>query len=402
MNDNNIDSEVQEKFGTRAVKNYPIRGPVNALTTPIYASSTYKLDSTEQGAHLSLTAAEDGWLYSRWGNPTTDVAQRIIASLENAYGTLVLSSGMSAITTAMLALLNAGDHIIMPKFLYGGTYEFLDTFGKKLGYEVTFVDSSNIKNYADAIRDNTRLVYAETPSNPAIRITDLTALAKLAKEHNLISMVDSTFASPYNQRPIDFGIDIVLHSATKYLGGHSDIIAGCIATSTKELLKKCHKALKLFGGVQSPFESYLLIRGLKTLEVRMVKHNENAIRIAQFLENHPKIAKVNYPGLPSHPDYELAKKQLSNGFGGMLSFEIKGGVEAGRAFVENLKIINLAVSLGGVESLIEHAASITHSMVPKEERESAGITDGLIRLSVGIEDINDLIKDLDQALALVP
>ncbi|MFW9856452.1 MAG: trans-sulfuration enzyme family protein [Candidatus Thorarchaeota archaeon] len=389
-----------EGLGTTVVKRYPIRGPINSVTPPIIASSTFLLDSVDHGAHLSRERIYDGsgWFYSRWGNPTTDIAARIMNSLEYAYGTLITSSGMAAISTVFVSLLEAGDHIIVPYSLYGGTHEFLTTIGKRMGFETTFIQGRDTKEYKDAIQENTRVIYAETPANPTMKLTNLEQVARIARDTGSISVVDSTFASPVNQQPIKLGMDIVVHSATKYLGGHADILAGTISVNSKSLFERCYHSLKLLGGNLSPFDAFLLIRGIKTLEVRIRRHNENAMRIAQFLEHHPKIARVFYPGLRSHPDYELATQQMVGGYGGMLSFEVKGGIVKGRTVVESLRVCSLAVSLGGVETLVEHPATMTHSMVPRTQRERAGITDGLIRLSVGIENVDDLISDLDQAL----
>ncbi len=392
----NIEIRENEKPGTTLAKYYAIKGDVNPVTIPIIASSTYILNSVDHGGKLT-TFEEEGWLYSRWGNPTTEVASRIITQMEQAHSTIVTSSGMAAVTTALITLLKPGDHIVAPNSVYGGTNEFLNTIGKQLGFETTFIDASHSSNYLDAIQENTKILYSETPANPSMRITDLEELGKIAQKANCISMTDSTFASPINQNPLTFGINIVLHSATKYLGGHSDLIAGTISVDSEDLYEKCYHTYRLLGGTLSAFDSYLLIRGLKTLDVRMKQHNKNALNIARHLENHPSVAQVHYPGIISHPHHELAKRQMK-GYGGMLSFEVKGGIEAGRKMVESLKLINLAVSLGGVESLIEHPATMTHSMVPKETREKAGITDGLIRFSVGIEDVDDLIKDINQAL----
>jgi methionine-gamma-lyase len=393
----------KEGLGTTVVKHYPVRGPVNSVTPPIIASATFLLDSVDHGAHLSRERIYDGsgWFYSRWGNPTTDIAARIMTTLEHAYGTLITSSGMAAISTVFVSLLKAGDHIIVPYSLYGGTHEFLTTIGKRLGFETTFIEGRALDEYKDAIQDNTRVLYAETPANPTMNVTNLTQIAQIAKNAGCISVVDSTFASPVNQQPIKLGMDIVVHSATKYLGGHADILAGTISVNSETLYEECYHSLKLFGGNLSPFDAFLLIRGIKTLNVRIQRHNENALKIAKFLEQHPKIERVFYPGLSSHPDHELAKQQMVGGFGGMLSFEVKGGIQVGRTVVETLRVGSLAVSLGGVESLVEHPATMTHSMVPRIQREKAGVTDGLIRLSVGIEDAKDLISDLDQALDVV-
>ena len=393
--------ESKKSFATKAVSHHEPKVNVRPLVTPIYATSTFLLDSAEEGAKLSdsnQSVLQAGWLYSRWNNPTVEICERTIASLEGGFGALLAGSGMSAIIIALFATLSSGDHMVLPQAVYGGTHEYLSTYAKKLGIEVSFVDATNPMSYERAIRPNTKVFYTESPTNPTLRLTDIGAVAKLAKKQQLVTITDSTFGSPWNQNPISLGADIIVHSATKYLGGHSDIIAGTLITATFELYKACWNARRLLGNVLSPFDSFLLQRGIKTLDVRMQRHNENAMKIAKFLEQHPKVSRVFYPGLESHPDHELAKRQMKRGFGGMLSFELKNGLNAGIKLVETVKVINLAVSLGGAESLIEHPASMTHTMIPKIEREKAGITDGLIRFSVGIEDADDLIADLTQAL----
>jgi len=397
-----MSGSTEEEFSTLACKRYPIRGAVHPVATPIYASSTFVIDNAAHGAALMVNGDLKGaspYFYSRWGNPTNDVAEQAITSLEGGHASFVLASGMAAVSTALVAFLKAGAHVIAPECVYSGTHEFLKGTLHDFGVEVTFVNSANIKNYEAAIKPNTQVLYGETPANPSMALTDLSALADLGKTHKITTIVDSTFATPYHTRPIaDHGVDIVLHSATKYLGGHSDIIAGSITVSTEVQAKKIWYGIKLFGGICAPQVSFLLQRGIKTLDVRMQRHSINALAIAKFLEQHPKVQKVNYPGLQSHPQHELAMKQMRNGFGGMLSFEVKGGVNAGRTLIETVKVITLAVSLGGVESLIEHPASMTHTLVTQEERDNAGISDGLIRLSVGIEGETDLIRDLANAL----
>jgi methionine-gamma-lyase len=307
---------------------------------------------------------------------------------------------MSAITTALFTALKGGDHVVAPEPVYGGTHEIFTKVLPDYGVEVTFAKGTDIGEYRKAIQDNTKLLYGETPANPTMSLCDLRGLADLGREYQILTMIDSTFASPYNQRPLEMGIEVVIHSATKYLGGHSDIIAGTITSREKEFHQQSFQTLKLFGGTLSPFDSFLLARGIKTLDVRMQRHNENAMKVAQFLEDHEKVENVFYPGLESHPQHGLARSQMS-GYGGMMAFEVIGGAKAGQRVIENFEVIVLAVSLGGVESLVEHAATMTHTMVPREERLKGGITDGLIRLSVGIEDADDLIADLDQALSLI-
>ncbi|MHA2089365.1 MAG: trans-sulfuration enzyme family protein [Candidatus Kariarchaeaceae archaeon] len=390
----------ERDFETKATRTHKVRGPVHPLAVPIYASSTYELESAKHGAALSELQKVDGqspWLYSRWGNPTTDVTARAITHLENGYASFVTSSGMAAISTALFSALKGGDHIVAPNPVYGGTHELFQKILPQYGVEVTMVDGTSIGEYQEAIKDNTKVLYGETPANPTMSILDLAEFGRVAKENSVLTMVDSTFGSPYNQQPIGQGVDVVLHSATKYLGGHSDIIAGSVTSSTKEFHSRVFQTLKLFGGTLSPFDSFLLSRGIKTLAVRVEKHNQNALQVADFLENHQKIKRVYYPGLSSHPQHEIAKKQM-RGFGGMIAFEVNGGAAEGQKVIENLDVITLAVSLGGVESLIEQASTMTHTMVPREERLKSGITDGLIRFSVGLESANDLIDDLTSAL----
>jgi methionine-gamma-lyase len=390
-------------FASKVVKRKSIIGLENAISTPIVASSTFTLENATHGALLSSLqdpGNSSPWLYTRWGNPTTDATGELINSLENGYKTFVTGSGMAAISTTILAIVRAGDHVIAPEPVYGGTHEIFEKILPLYGIEVSWVDGTDPKAYQKEIKENTVLIYGETPANPTMSIIDLEELANIAKVNNILTIVDSTFASPYNQNPINLGINIVVHSATKYLGGHSDIIAGSISIDSEDLAKKVFQMLKLLGGILSPFDSYLLTRGIKTLDVRMERHNKNGMVIAKFLKNHPKIEKVYYPGLEDHPQHEIAKKQMK-GFGGMIAFEVKGGMEAGKLLIENLKLIILAVSLGGVESLIEQASTMTHTMVSREKRLESGISDGLIRLSVGLEATEDLIKDLEQALALI-
>jgi methionine-gamma-lyase len=391
---------VEEHFATKAVKRAELQGPILPVQVPIYATSTYQLVSADQGARLSeLDETAKGYLYSRWANPTNDSAAEVITRLESGYATHVTASGMAAISAALFSLLKAGDHVIAPNPVYGGTHEVFHML-QSYGVEVSWASADDVNTYIPLVKKNTKVIYGETPTNPKLWIIDLETLAKLGKQHNAITVVDSTFASPYNQNPIKIGIDVVIHSCTKYLGGHADLTAGCIVSSTKELHKGFFQTLKLFGGTLSPFDAFLLTRGIKTLDVRMERINKNALAVATFLSKHEKVASVFYPLLPSHPQYELAKRQMKGG-SGIIAFEVKGGVEAGKKVIEAVKVITLAVSLGGVESLIEHPASMTHTMVSREDRIKGGISDGLIRLSIGIEDERDLITDLNNALKLV-
>ncbi|KAF2073576.1 hypothetical protein CYY_005125 [Polysphondylium violaceum] len=389
-------------FDTLVTKKVEVRGPVSPLCTPIYQTSTFVLKDTRHGAslcsHQELKQDESPYLYSRWSNPTNDVLERLITTLEGGYSTYVTSSGMAAISTVLLSFLKAGDHVIITNNVYGGTHEFATDILSRYGVEVSWVDQNDVANYRNAIKPNTKLMYGETPANPTMVLLDLQAFGALGKERGILTVVDSTFASPYNQRPIEFGVDVVVHSATKYYGGHSDLIAGAIIVANETLDKSLAHQFRLFGGALAPNIAFLLHRGIKTLALRMERHNNNALQLARYLESHPKIKKVHYPGLESHPQHELAKKQM-RGFGGMIGMEIHGGLEAGRYLVENLKVFTLAVSLGGVESLIEQASTMTHGMLTAKDREKAGIPDGFLRLSVGCEDVNDLIQDLETTLS---
>lgn len=369
----------------------------NPINVPIFSSSTFRLSSVAHGE--AVASGEPGWIYSRWINPTVDAARQTLNSLEGGHGTLLFSSGMAAISTALFAVLKSGDHVVAPKMVYCGTFGTLKYVLKRFGVEYTFVDGSDISEYRKAVKPNTKVLYCETPCNPTNILTDLEEFAKLGKSLGIITMVDSTFASPFNQTPIKQGIDVVIHSCTKYLGGHSDITAGSLTLSSQELLYQCYELQKFFGGCLSPFDAFLLHRGLKTLHVRMERHNQNAMEIAKFLEAHPKVERVYYPGLPSHPQHDVAKKQMT-GFSGMVSFEVKGGRQEATKFVESLKMIQLAVSLGGVKSLIEVASGMTHpdKYMSSAERLEGGLGEALIRFSVGLENVEDLKKDLQQAL----
>jgi len=331
----------------------------------------------------------------------------VIARLEKADATFVFASGMSAISATLLTQLGAGSHLVCQAVVYGGTLEFLSHYAAKYGIEVTYVPCTDLEGFRRAIRPSTRLIYVETPANPNMRLIDLRQIGQLAIEarsagSNLLVAVDGTFASPVHQQPLTLpGIDISLHSATKYLGGHSDLLAGVVSTNNVNFISRMGMSYKMFGGGLPAFDCYLLLRGIKTLDVRMERHSKNAMALAVYLERHPKIAAVFYPGLETHPDHDLAKRQMSKGYGGMMSFEVKGGEAGGRCLVEHLKLIKHAVSLGGVESLICHSASTTHAMVDPAVRRAGGVTDGLVRFSVGLEYFGDIRDDLEQALLAV-
>ncbi|GAA0349426.1 methionine gamma-lyase [Morganella psychrotolerans] len=369
-----------------------------ALSTPIYQTSTFVFDSAEQGA-ARFALEEEGYIYSRLGNPTNAALEEKMRVLENGEAALVTASGISAISTTILTMCGQGDHIVASDTLYGCTYALLSHSLPKFGIEVTFVRADNPENIKAAMKPNTKMVYVETPANPTLAMIDLEAAANVAHEGGAMLVVDNTFMSPYCQRPLELGADIVVHSVTKYINGHGDVIGGVIVGPADFLVPARLVGVKdITGGVMSPFNAWLTLRGLKTLHVRMERHCSNAMKVAEYLETNPNITSVFYPGLPSHPQHELAKKQMS-GFGGMISFEIKGGIEAGRKVMNSVELCLLAVSLGDTETLIQHPASMTHSPIPAEERLKAGITDGLIRISVGLETAEDIIADLEQAIA---
>jgi len=362
-------------------------GGYGDVVVPIHLSSTF--------ARKELEKPLSDYTYSRSGNPTRDALERRLAALESARFGLAFASGMAAISAVSLALIRPGDHVVAFDDLYSGTKRlFNHILSKQFDIELSYVDARDVSNVKEAIKENTKVVWLESPTNPLMKLCDIRAISKVAKEENVKVVVDNTFMSPYFQRPLELGADIVVHSMTKYLNGHSDSIGGAVMLSDDDLYERIKFYQKAMGAILSPFDSYLVLRGIKTLAVRMERHNENALKIAEYLEDLPKVRKVYYPGLESHPQHDLAKRQMS-GFGGMLSFEIKGGLREAKTFLEGLRIFSLAVSLGGVESLIEHPATMTHASLPQEERERLGITESLIRMSVGIENIEDLIEDLD-------
>ena len=385
-------------FTTRAI--HAGQGPcplTGALSTPIYQTSTFVFADVDQGA-ARFAGEEDGYIYTRLGNPTQAAFEEKIANLEEGEAGLAFGSGMAAITGTLLALTKQGDHIVSCDTIYGCTHAFLSTILPRYGIETTFADLSNPETAEAALKPNTKVIYLETPANPTMKLVDIEAMSQLARRIGAKVVVDNTFATPYLQRPLKLGADVVVHSATKFIGGHGDVIAGA-AVGSKEFIDEVRvTTLKDIGGIISPFVAWLLLRGAKTLTLRMGRHCENALEVATFLEQHPAVERVHYPGLPSNPQYKLAQKQMQNGFGGMLSFELKDGFEAGKQLMNTLKLCSLAVSLGDIETLIQHPASMTHSPYPPEERLQAGITDGLVRMSVGIEDVADIIADLEQGL----
>ena len=385
-------------LGTTAIHAGTLKNLYGTLAMPIYQTSTFIFDSAEQGGRR-FALEEAGYIYTRLGNPTTTVLENKIAALEEGEAAVATSSGMGAISSTLWTVLKAGDHVVTDKTLYGCTFALMCHGLTRFGIEVTFVDTSNLDEVKNAMKENTRVVYLETPANPNLKIVDLEALSKLAHTNpNTLVIVDNTFATPYMQKPLKLGADIVVHSVTKYINGHGDVIAGLVITN-KELADQIRfVGLKdMTGAVLGPQDAYYIIRGMKTFEIRMERHCANAKKVVEFLNKHPKIEKVYYPGLETHPGYEIAKKQMKD-FGAMISFELKGGFEAGKTLLNNLKLCSLAVSLGDTETLIQHPASMTHSPYTKEEREVAGITDGLVRLSVGLENVEDIIADLEYGL----
>ena len=378
------------KFGTKAIHAGVHPDPATgAIMTPIYQTSTYVQEGI--GNHK-------GYEYSRTLNPTRDALEKNIAAIENGKYGACFGSGLAAID-CIIKMLNPGDEVISTNDLYGGSYRLFKTIFEKYGIVFHFVDMNNVHNVETVVNSKTKLIWVETPTNPMMNIVDIEEMAKVAKKANAMLAVDNTFATPYLQNPLDLGADIVMHSATKYLGGHSDVVMGALVTSNNEIAKEMYRIQNSSGAVTAPMDSFLVLRGIKTLHIRMQRHCENGEKIARFLKTHPKVENVYWPGFETHPNHEVAKKQMS-GFGGMISFSLKGNkLEDAHKVVKKLELFALAESLGGVESLIGHPATMTHASIPKEEREKLGIVDSLIRLSVGIEDVEDLIADLTQALS---
>lgn len=385
-------------FATKAIHGGHMKNEVGSLASPIYQTSTFVFDSAEQGGRR-FALEEEGYIYTRLGNPTNTELEEKVALLENGEACMSMASGIGAITSCLWTALKAGDHVVASETLYGCTFAFLNHGLTRYGVDVTFVDTKDPENVRKAMRNNTRVVYLETPANPTLDISDIETISNIAHEvENCLVIVDNTFCTPYIQRPLELGADLVVHSATKYLNGHGDVIAGFVV-GDKEFIDE----VRLFGvkdmtgASLSPFDAFLITRGIKTLEIRMDRHCENAFKVAEFLESHPVVESVYYPGLKSFPQYELAKKQMSLP-GAIISFEIKGGLEDGKKVMNSVNLCALAVSLGDTETLIQHPASMTHSPYTEEERAAAGITDGLIRLSIGLETPEDIIADLKQAL----
>jgi len=371
----------------------PVTG---ALVPPLHLATTYHLGTAENGAAI-FAGEKDAYVYTRWSNPTVATLERRVAALEHAEAALATGSGMAAISTAVLNVVSAGDHIVSARAIYPSTMHLFTEQLLPLGIETTFVDARDPARVAGAIGPNTKLVYLETPGNPTLALCDLEATSRICRAAGVTTICDNTFATPVNQLPLDRGIDVVVHSATKYFCGHGDAVGGLVAGSRGFIERAATEPMRYFGSIMSPFPAYLILRGTQTLPLRVERHNASAQRIAEFLEAHPRVASVSYPGLASHPQHALARKQM-RGFGGMVCFDLEGGVEAGIRLMNSVRICSLAVSLGDARSLITHPASTTHSVVSREARLTQGVTDGLVRLSVGLEDVEDLIADLESGL----
>ena len=387
-------------FNTKAV--HAAQRPdekTRAISNPIVPAVAYSFETAEEAVAV-VNGEQEGVYYGRYGNPTSRRLELKVASLEGSEDALAVSSGMAAISIALMNFLSAGDHVIVTKDVYGGTHKFLSTIAPRYNIEYDYVDCSDVSNIQENIKVNTRAIYIETPSNPSLTLIDIEAVSRVSKAHNIPLIVDNTFMTPFLQRPLELGADVVVHSATKYLNGHGDVVAG-IVCADEDIIKNMRKnVMGDLGQNLSAWDSYLILRGIKTLGIRVTKHCENAQRIAEFLEGHDKIERVYYPGLKSHPQYELAVQQM-DGMGGIVSFEVKGGVEAGKILISSLEIAMISFSLGDPETLIQHPASMTHSSIPEEDLPKFGLSTGLIRLSAGLEDISDVIEDLDQALASI-
>ena len=387
-------------FDTNLIHAGELKDEFGSAVTPIYQTSTFSFNSADNGANR-FSGAEQGYIYTRLSNPTIKALEDKLGALEHGVGGVALASGMAAVTTAYITFLKQGDHMISSSSVYGPSRTVMESIFANFGIESTFVDTSDLESVIEAIQPNTKMLYLETPANPTMTITDIRAASKIAKANDIITVVDNTFCSPYLQKPLDLGADVVLHSLTKFINGHADVVGGALIAKDPVLLKKLRQTMIMMGGNMDPHQAYLVSRGVKTLSIRIDRAQENALKVAEWLENHPKISWVNYPGLESFKQKDLAKEQM-NGFGTMMSFGVKGGLEAGKILMNSVKLALLAVSLGGVETLIQHPASMTHVIMSPESRLQAGITDEMVRFSVGIESVEDIINDLEQALKAVP
>ncbi len=386
-------------FNSKAVHGVTEKDPKGSVITPIYQTSTFAFKSAEDGAKC-FAGESDGFIYTRIGNPTIQDLEKIIADLESGFGGIATASGMGAVNTVYMAYLGAGQHMVSHNAVYGPARGIMEGTYSRFGVEATYIDTTDLDQVVKAIRPNTKLIYLETPANPTIGISDIPAICEIAHQHNILVCVDNTFCSPYLQNPLLMGADIVLHSLTKFINGHADIVGGLIVAKTESEYKKMRTMMINLGCNMDPHQAYLVRRGVKTLGIRIDRAQENAMKVAAFLESHPKVEWVIYPGLKSHPQYDLGKK-LMKGPGSMMSFGLKGGLESGKKLMDNVKLCVLAVSLGGIETLIQHPASMTHSKLSPEAKKQGGITDELVRLSIGIEDVEDIIEDLEQALSKV-
>ena len=394
----NIMKNEESGFNTKLIHSGGIDDQFHSATVPIYQTSTFSFDSADEGARC-FAGESDGYIYTRIGNPTINALEKQLAILENGYGGVAVSSGMAAATTIYLGLMSQGDHIISTDAIYGPARGVMEKQFTRFGFQSTYINTTDVTQIEKAIKPNSKILYIETPANPTMDITDLVACAEIAKKHKLLLVVDNTFCSPYLQNPLDLGADIVFHSMTKFINGHADIVAGIIIPREKAMYDKLRNMMINLGCNMDPHQAYLVLRGLKTLGIRIDRAQQSALEVAKFLESHPKVAWIKYPGLKSHPQFELANQQMK-GSGSMISFGLKGGYVASKKLLDNVKLALLAVSLGGVETLIQHPASMTHSKVSAEDKQKAGITDDLIRLAIGIEDVKDIIADLDKALSL--
>ena len=383
-------------FNTKLIHSGELEDSMGSVTVPIFQTSTFSFKTAQHGADC-FSGKDDGYIYTRLGNPTINALEETIAELENGFGGIATSSGMGAVNSIYLALLEQGAHLVSTASIYGPSRNVIEKHYCRFGVEATYVDTADPDNVKKSIKPNTKMILVETPSNPTMQLTDIRIISEIAHEHGIPLVVDNTFSSPYLQNPLDLGADVVFHSITKFINGHADVVGGVIVAKEEKLYKQIRDIMVNFGCNMDPHQAFLVHRGVKTLSIRIEKAQENAAKIAQWLEEHPLVEWVKYPGLKSHPQHELAKKQM-RGFGTMISFELKGGLDAGKVLMDNVELATLAVSLGGVETLIQHPASMTHSGVDREKKLKAGITDGLVRLSIGIEDVEDLIDDISQAL----
>jgi methionine-gamma-lyase len=386
-------------FNTKLIHAGEIEDQFGSATVPIYQTSTFSFTSAEEGAKC-FAGESNGYIYTRINNPTIDALERQIAALENGFGGIAVSSGMAAVNVIYQTLLASGDHMVSTDAVYGPSRAIMENHYPKYGVESTYINTTNIENIEKAFRPNTKVLYIESPANPTMDITDIEKCAEIAHRHGALLVVDNTFSSPYLLKPLDLGADVVFHSMTKFINGHADIVAGIVIAKEEQLYKKLRGMMVSLGCNMDPHQAYMVLRGVKTLGIRIDRAVENAQKIAEFLENHPKVAWIKYPGLKSHPQYELGQRQLKAS-GSMISFGLKGGFNAAKTLMNNVHLALLAVSLGGVETLIQHPASMTHAKVSKEGKDKAGITDDLVRFAVGIEDVEDIIADLEHGLAKV-